>query len=253
MKYLTTVIIFILSVVLLLYGGSLFTVFISLMGVSFLYVILRQLKKNREIPLYIEIISYIITLFIIVMKTKALDYRLLSVLFFINLFPLFLTSKTKYKLMDSLTISSLVLIIGSAFSVMLYVREKSILDVLYVLVIVFFNKLFYKLASYYIPKKTNKLGISYAGVICSTIMSTIAGSLFYYVVLNKFNSIPFILLFTLLLSLCSVFGKYIYNYVRAELKTKDLAKKFFSFSSIMDAISSLLFTFLGYIIVLTIL
>ena len=83
------------------------------------------------------------------MKTKALDYRLLSVLFFINLFPLFVTNKTKYKLMDSLTISSLVLIIGSAFSIMLYVREKSILDVLYVLLIVFFNKAFYKLADYY--------------------------------------------------------------------------------------------------------
>ena len=252
MKYITPIVLFLLSLALIVVGGTAFSIYSVLLGAFTFWGMLKIIKRVREIPLYIEIINYILVLLIIIAKHNVLSYQLLSILLLVNISPL-LIYKKKYNLTDLFGIASIVLIIGSAFSIILYVREQSLYKVLYVLLMVIVGRVFYVVADKLVGAHYNKLNMSYEGIICSVIMSTILGGLFYYEVLNKFNSMIFIFVISLFISLCSIGGRMFFEYVKRELKINDSVDFKVTICSIMSFVSNIIFAFMGYVITMSIL
>ena len=252
MKYITPIVVALLSIALLVVGGPVFSIYTALLGGFTFWGMLKIIKRVREVPLYIEIINYILIILIVIAKHNVLNYQLLSILLLVNISPL-LIYKKKYNLTDLFSIASIVLIIGSAFSILLYVREQSLYKVLYVLLIVIIGRVFYELADKLAGKNYNKLNMSFEGIICSIIMSTCLGGLFYFEVLNKFNTIIFIFGISLFISMCSVSGKMFFEYVKRELKINDPVDIKVTICSIMSFVSSIIFAFMGYVITMSIL
>lgn len=251
MKYLAPIIVSILSIALLVLGGPAFTVYAALIGGFTFWGMLKIIKKIKEIPLYLEVIDYILILLIVIAKHHNLSYQLLSILLLVNISPI-LISKKKYNLTNLFSIASIVLIIGSAFSIMLYVREQSLYKVIYVLLMVIVGRVFYLIADKFVGSNYNKYDISYEGIICSVIMSACLGGLFYYELLNKFNTIVFIFGISLFISLCSIGGMTFFEYVKRELKINDSLDLKVTICSIMSFVSSIIFAFMGYVITMSI-
>ncbi len=252
MKYITPIVVSILSIALLVVGGPAFSIYTAIIGCFTFWGMLKIIKRVREVPLYIEIIDYLLILLIVIAKHNVLSYQLLSILLLVNISPL-LIYKKKYNLTDLFSIASIVLIIGSSFGIMLYVREQSLYKVFYVLLMVVVGRIFYDISNMLVGKNYNKLNMSWEGIICSVVMSTCLGGLFYFEVLNKFNSIFFIFGVSLFISLCSISGKMFFEYVKRELKINDPVDIKVTICSIMSFVSSIIFAFMGYVITMSVL
>ena len=75
MKYITPIVLFLLSLALIVVGGTAFSIYSVLLGAFTFWGMLKIIKRVRDVPLYIEIINYILVLLIIIAKHNVLSYQ----------------------------------------------------------------------------------------------------------------------------------------------------------------------------------
>ena len=101
MKNILTLLFFAISFVLLILGKETFSVYLAIISLFSFYEIVKAYKRTRNIPLYVEVLNYLVLVFITIVSTSSLDYRLLAASLFINLIPLLFTSGD-YELKDAI-------------------------------------------------------------------------------------------------------------------------------------------------------
>ena len=89
---------------------------------------------NLLIGDYFEILNYLVLIFITILYSKALDYRLLAATFFVNLIPIIFHVKD-YDFYDAMFLICSNLFVGGAFGSLLYIRNESIYEVFYLLLL----------------------------------------------------------------------------------------------------------------------
>jgi phosphatidate cytidylyltransferase len=133
----------------LILGGLPFAILVAFAGTLSLYEIIKIVKTNYNIPLYIEIINYVILLFFILNNTSGtnvysvVDYRIISTLILADLAPLvFINNKNTYSLNTAFFLIGVVLFLGISFNIGVVLRNTGIYSMIYLFLITICNDSF---------------------------------------------------------------------------------------------------------------
>lgn len=261
-RAISAVILLLIFIPLLLKGGLLFTLLMTVVSVFCLYELLNIRKKTRKLPISIELMSYIVVGFFTMNGYNSnhlytLDYRLISILLLINLIPLvFINDKNKYNLTDALFLIGASLFIGLTFNLLVLMREYNIDYVIYIFIITTLTDTFAYITGKYIGKKKLVPKISpnktVEGSIGGSLAATFAGSLYFISVFNTNLSFVMALLITLVLSILAQLGDLVFSFIKREYMVKDFSKIIPGHGGLLDRFDSIFFVTLGFLIALSI-
>lgn len=254
-RVISAIIMIMVSIPFLLVGGNLYVVLSSILGILSLWELMR-LEKN--IPSYMQLLSYVICLILILYKHDAKDYYdivnypILISMFFIYSFSVIINGNLKkYNYTNALWLMGITLMIGLMFNSFIKVRSIGLYEVIYCLLIatitdsfaLFGGKLFgkRKLSKEISPNKTVE------GSLIGTLFGTSAGTLFYYFVIGN-RSLGLIILLTLVLSIFGQFGDLFFSSIKRHHKIKDFSNVIPGHGGILDRLDSLLFVISGFLL-----
>lgn len=239
----------------LILGNTFYLVLGSVLGVLSLWELMR-LEKN--IPSYMQFLSYMICLLLILYKHDSkdyldiLNYPMVISMFFIYGFSVIINSNIKkYNYKDSLWLFAITLMIGFMFNSFIKIRMIGLYEVIYCFLIatmtdtfaLFGGKLFgkTKLCKEISPNKTVE------GSIVGTIFGTGIATVFYVLLIGNIN-IGILILLTFILSVFGQFGDLFFSSIKREHKIKDFSNIIPGHGGILDRLDSLLFVILGYLL-----
>ena len=239
----------------LILGGNFYLVLGSVLGILSLWELIRL---EKHIPAYMQFLSYMVCLLLILFKHDSLDYfdivnfPIIISLFFIYSFSVIINGDLKkYGYKDGLWLFSITLMIGLMFNAFIKVRFIGLYEILYCLLIatitdsfaLFGGKLLgkTKLCKEISPNKTVE------GSIVGTLFGTIIGVVFYTLLIGNIN-IWIIILLTFMLSVFGQFGDLFFSSIKREYKVKDFSNLIPGHGGILDRLDSLLFVIIGYLL-----
>ena len=254
-RIVSAIVMILLFIPFLLLGDYFYLVLGGLLGVISLW---EMMRLEKHIPLYMQFLSYIICLLLIIYKHDSKDYfdmvnfPILISMFFIYSFSIIINKDIKkYNYKDSLWLLDVTLMIGFMFNSFVKVRYIGLYQVIYCLLIatmtdtfaLFGGKLFgkNKLAKEISPNKTVE------GSIIGTIFGTIIASVFYYLLIGD-KSLIIIILLTFVLSIFGQFGDLFFSSIKREHKIKDFSNIIPGHGGVLDRLDSLLFIILGFLL-----
>ncbi len=239
----------------LILGNNFYLVLGSVLGILSLWELIRL---EKHIPAYMQFLSYMICLLLILFKHDSLDYidivsfPIIVSLFFIYSFSVIINGDLKkYSYKDGLWLLGITLMIGIMFNAFIKIRFIGLYEVIYCLLIatitdsfaLFGGKMFgkTKLCKDISPNKTVE------GSIVGTTFGTIIGVVFYMLLIGNRN-IWIIIPLTFMLSIFGQFGDLFFSSIKREHKVKDFSNVIPGHGGILDRLDSMLFVILGYLL-----
>ena len=253
-RIISAMIMIILFVPFLILGNVFYLILGSILGLLSLWEMLR-LEKN--IPVFMKVISYFVCLLLILYRHNTYNYyeminfQIIVTMFFTFSFGVIVNRNIeKYSYKDGMWLFIITLLIGIMFNSFIKVRYIGLYHVIYCLLIstmtdtfaLFGGKKFgkNKLAKKISPNKTVE------GSIIGTIFGTIVASVFYILVIGNINVFISILL-TFILSIFGQLGDLFFSSIKRYYKVKDFSNLIPGHGGILDRLDSLLFICLGYL------
>ena len=262
-RIISALIMLIIAIPILVVGGKLFLVFVSILGC----IGLGELIKLREIddyklPFITKVLSYLSVLYIILNNYSSdliyldLDYRLVSVMMFIFMFPIVLIGNDKkYNFLDGLYLMGCVFLIGFSFNLTMLIRNNSLNIFLYLLIITIITDTFALITGKFIGK--NKLcptispNKTIEGVLGGTIMGTFAAVVYYLTIVNSGVDLFTIITTTICLSLVGQIGDLVFSSIKRHYKVKDFSNLIPGHGGILDRLDSIIFVMFAFIIIIS--
>ena len=258
-RIISAIIMILVFIPFLILGGNFYLVLGGLLGVLSLWELMR-LEKN--IPSYMQFLSYIVCLLLILYKHDSKDYfdmlnfPIVISMFFIYSFSIIINNNLKkYNYKDSLWLFMITLMIGFMFNSFIKVRMIGLYEVIYCILIatmtdtfaLFGGKLFgkNKLCKEISPHKTIE------GSLTGTIFGTTVGSVFYILLIGN-RDVGIIILLTFILSIFGQFGDLFFSSIKRNHKVKDFSNLIPGHGGILDRVDSLLFIIIGYLLYISI-
>lgn len=237
-------------------GGMLFDIAVFVLAILGLKEFLDIKKSKKEMPLFIEFISYISLGLIIFFSSSndyllSVDYRLISGLFLTFLIPTVLYHDRKlYSINDAFYLIGSVFFLGVSFSLFILLRNKSLEILLYLFFISIFTDTFAyftgvligknKLLADVSPKKTIE------GMLGGTILGVFVASIFYHTVIDSNFSLYIIIFMTTFLSIIGQFGDLVFSAIKRYFGKKDFSNIMPGHGGILDRLDSIIFVALGF-------
>lgn len=260
-RVVSAMIMILLFVPFLILGGNYFTLFMTVLGVIGLSEMLKIRASKKKFPLVVRIIAYLMSVFLIVSNSGAidfqyyLDYRLVSLIIFLFLVPMvFINNSKQYNLNDALFLVGSVVFVGLSFNLLVITRNFSIMYIIYLLLITTMTDTFalftgmligkHKLAPEISPKKTIE------GAVGGSLMGTIVASAFYTTVINSSVPLVFVILITLMLTVVGQIGDLAFSAIKRYYGKKDFSDLIPGHGGILDRFDSLIFVVLAFVLVL---
>lgn len=246
----------IIAIPLLMAGGILFD--LAIYGLSILalkeFLDIKSIKK--EIPTFINLISYIVITLIIISSFKtskiifSLDYRIIVGLFLIFLLPTIIYhDRKKYSIVDAFYLIGGIFFLGISFSLIILIRNIDIQLIIYLFIITIITDTYAYLTGILIgkhhlledisPKKTWEGSIG--GTICGTFIATI-----YYITAFPDTNIIKIMFATLFLSILGQYGDLVFSAIKRYYGKKDFSNIMPGHGGILDRLDSIIFVVLGF-------
>lgn len=237
-------------------GGMLFDVAVFVLAVLGLKEFLEVKKSKKEMPFFIEFISYISLGLIIFFNSSnnyllSVDYRMVAGLFLTFLIPTVLYhDRSLYSINDAFYLIGGVFFLGFSFSLFTLLRNEGMEILLYLLLISIFTDTFAyfvgmligknKLLEDISPKKTIE------GMIGGTVLSVIIASNFYYTVIDSSLPLYIIIFMTTFLSIIGQFGDLVFSAIKRYYGKKDFSNIMPGHGGILDRLDSIVFVALGF-------
>ena len=237
-------------------GGMLFDVAVFVLAVLGLKEFLEVKKSKKEMPFFIEFISYISLGLIIFFNLSnnyllSVDYRMVAGLFLTFLIPTVLYhDRSLYSINDAFYLIGGVFFLGVSFSLFTLLRNEGMEILLYLLLISIFTDTFAyfvgmligknKLLEDISPKKTIE------GMIGGTVLSVIIASNFYYTVIDSSLPLYIIIFMTTFLSIIGQFGDLVFSAIKRYYGKKDFSNIMPGHGGILDRLDSIVFVALGF-------
>ena len=256
-RLISAVVLLLILVPCLYVGGIAFTLLVLLAGLIGLYEIVKIIKTKNNVPLFIELLNYVVLVFFIINNygggtyNSIIDYKLISSLLLVNLIPLVIVDdKEKFNLQTAFTLIGLVLFLGTSFNLAVIFRNNSVHSIMYILLITIFNDSFAYITGMLIgkhhfteisPKKTIE------GCIGGALMGTTIASIYYFTFFTSSNMFLTILL-TFLISLISQVGDLVFSYFKREYGVKDFSNLIPGHGGVLDRVDSIIFALLGFVV-----
>ena len=237
-------------------GGMIFDVAVFVLAVLGLKEFLDVKKSKKEMPFFIEFISYISLGLIIFFNSSnnymlSVDYRMIAGLFLTFLVPTVLYhDRSLYSINDAFYLIGGVFFLGISFSLFTLLRNEGMEFLLYLLLISIFTDTFAyfvgmligknKLLENISPKKTIE------GMIGGTVLSVIIASNFYYTVIDSSLPLYIIVFMTTFLSIIGQFGDLVFSAIKRYYGKKDFSNIMPGHGGILDRLDSIIFVALGF-------
>lgn len=237
----------------LLLGDIWYTIFISALGIVSLWELIRL---EKDIPHFIQFISYILCLLLILYNGSVVNYPIIIGMFLIYSFSVIINDNLeKYNYKDSLLLFGATLLIGLIFNSAIKVRLLGIYGVVYCMIVAYITDTFALFGGMLFGKKKLCKEISpnktIEGGIIGTIFGTVSGALFYCLAFGIKNIWPIVLL-SFILSIFGQFGDLFFSSIKRYYGVKDFSDVIPGHGGVLDRLDSLLFVILGYILYLII-
>lgn len=258
-RVLSAILIVAIFVPLLLIGGKVFAIFMTLLALMGLYEIIHIREGKKEFPFLMKIFAYIMVAFFSLSNfnsiefTYTMDYRVVAFIIFAFLTPMvFIHDFKKYNLNDSLFLIGSILFIGLSFNLLIICRNYDIMYIIYLLLITTITDTFalfsgiligkHKLCPSVSPKKTIE------GSVGGTIFGTFVATAFYITVIDPSMSLAFVTIITVILSLLGQLGDLVFSSIKRYYGKKDFSNLIPEHGGILDRFDSLIFVVLAFII-----
>ena len=258
-RILSAILMIAIFVPLLIIGGKVFAIFMSLLAIMGLYELIHIRESKKEFPFLMKVFAYVMVVFFSLSHFKSIDfiytmdYRVVAFIIFAFLSPMvFIHDFKKYNLNDALFLIGSVLFIGLSFNLLIICRNYDIMYIIYLLLITTITDTFalftgmlvgkHKLCPTVSPKKTIE------GLVGGTLVGTFVATAFYITVIDPSMSLAFVAIITMLLSLVGQLGDLVFSSIKRYYNKKDFSNLIPEHGGILDRFDSLIFVVLAFII-----
>ena len=257
-RIISAILILVVFIPFLLFGGLPFAIFMSIIGLLGLYELIHIRESRKEFPLITKFFVFI--LFALLMFISYgnfdfqfnLDLRFVSLMIFLFLMPMvFINDSKKYNLNDALFQIGCVLFLGISFNLLILIRDRSLEIIIYLLLIQTLTDTFalvtgmlvgkHKLSPTISPKKTIE------GAIGGTLVGTFVSAAFYMTVCSPSANLLFVIAATILLSIVGQLGDLVFSSIKRYYDKKDFSDLIPGHGGILDRFDSLIFISLAFL------
>ena len=255
-RVISAIVALIIVIPLLLAGGILYNGGVVILSLIALREFLKVRQEKKELPLFINFISYIILVLIVATGVNTnnmiftVDFKVISALIMVFLLPTVLYHDRKlYSVTDAFYLLGGVFFLGISFSLLIVYRNIDLLLLIYLVLITVTTDTYayiigrligkHKLLESISPNKT------WEGMVSGTIFGTIIPTVFYVVAIGG-SSIK-ILLITFFLSVVGQFGDLVFSAIKRYYGKKDFSNIMPGHGGILDRLDSIIFVMLGFV------
>ncbi len=245
-------------------GGTIFTITTLALGLLALKEMLDIRETKKPFPFFMKFLAYLIITALILTNYNSnifeyvLNYKFISTTLFLILIPLIIyQDKEKYSINDAMYLIGILFFLGTAFNLIILVRNYSLLYLIFLVLITVMTDTFAYITGYYIgktklipsvsPKKT------WEGLLGGTFFGVLISSIFYYQVINTQIDVLTLALTVTSLSLIGQAGDLVFSSFKRYYNKKDFSNLIPGHGGILDRLDSLIFVLLGFVLVITIL
>ena len=262
-RILGAAILILIIVPLLILGGLPFKLFVMLIGALGMYEIMKVRKKTKEIPIYMQILSYLYVVALIyfgsnIHSSSIVYYELLIIPLLLFLVPVVLINDNdKYNINDALYLLGSSLFIGIGFSAFIIIRNNDLVYIIYLALITIMTDMFayfigrligkHKLCEKISPNKTIE------GSLGGLIVGTVVPTMFYLYVINSSINVFLIVGITMLFSIIGQIGDLLFSSIKRTNNVKDFSNLIPGHGGILDRFDSLLLVTITYMLFISIL
>lgn len=253
----------IIFVPIFLTGGLLFDLAIYAVAMIGLKEFLEIKSVKKELPAFMNFISYIIMTLIIFSNLNAsniifsVDYRIIVGLFLVYLLPTIMYHDSKkYSIVDAFYLIGGIFFLGASFSLIMIVRNIDLNLIIYLFIISIITDTYayltglligkHKLLEDISPKKT------WEGSIGGTLFGTFIATTYFYTVINTNLNLVVIIGITLFLSILGQYGDLVFSAIKRYYGKKDFSNIMPGHGGILDRLDSIIFILLGFMFFITI-
>lgn len=263
-RIISAIIMILIIIPLVVIGGLPFRVLAILLAILGLKELIDLRKKESNIPIIMEIISYLFVILLIALgnnyyfKDYSLTYQIFIILFLVFLLPLVLINNNeKYNIKDALYLMASTLFLAISFNTFILIENAGVVYIIYIALISIMTDTFayaggnligkHKLCPKISPNKTIE------GAIIGSLVGTIIPVMFYNIIITSNDNMLVIILITLLLSVVGQLGDLVFSTIKRYYKVKDYSKIIPGHGGILDRLDSLIFIALTFILFMNIL
>lgn len=248
---------------IILIGGLAYQITIYLLAMFGLKEFLHVKATKKELPIFIEIISYILLTLLVFLNIHtnelvyAVDFRLISGLFLVYLIPTVLYHDNNiFSISDAFYLIGGIFFLGTSFALLIVIRNISLNLLVYLFLITIITDTYayitgcligrHKLLKEISPNKT------WEGMIGGTIFGVLIASIFYYNVIDSNIGIDVLLLITLFLSVIGQFGDLAFSAIKRYFGVKDFSNIMPGHGGVLDRFDSIIFVVLAFMFFISI-
>ncbi len=267
-RILSAIVMLIIVVPIVWYGHDLFKIGVGVVSLLALKEILDLPKSHHEYPTFIKLISMICLLLLVLPDYDdsysimfGITYRGVA-LTLLSLLGLSLFYKNdEYKITDAIFLIGAILLLGTSFNTMIFVRmfeatgTHTGLYMFIFLILIFIltdtfayfgGRLFgkHKLIPHVSPNKTIE------GSVIGSLVATIGASIFYHYLINPLTYK--VVLGIISLSIIGQIGDLIFSKIKRENDLKDFSNLIPGHGGILDRLDSTIAIMLGYLVIYSI-
>ena len=263
-RVISAIVALLILVPIFLMGGFIYDATIVILSLLGLREFLKVKETKKELPSFIQFISYIMLSLIVVSGVNSqemifsIDFRIISGLLVVFLLPTILYhDRSLYSINDAFYLIGGVFFLGVSFSLLIIIRNISLNYIIYLFLISIMTDTYayivgrligsHKLLESISPNKT------WEGMIAGTFFGVFIPTLYYVTAIDMNTSYLFIIVMTLFLSILGQFGDLVFSAIKRYFKTKDFSNIMPGHGGILDRFDSIIFVILGFIFFITIL
>ena len=261
-RVISAIIMLLIVIPISIIGGKPFIIASLIIGLLALKEMLDIRETKKPFPFFMKLLTYLILTGLILTNNNSnifeyvLDYKFVSITLFLILIPLIIYhDKDKYSINDAMYLIGILFFLGTAFNLLILIRNYSVLYLLFLVLITTMTDTFAYITGYYIGKTKLLPDISpkktWEGVVGGTFFGVLISGIFYYQVINTNVDILSLVLIVTGLSLLGQAGDLVFSSFKRYYNKKDFSNIIPGHGGILDRMDSLIFVLLGFVLVIS--
>lgn len=255
-KILSAIVMLLVFVPIFYIGGTLYNIFIYVLGFLAMNEFLTVKNSKKEMPLFIKFLCYLAYSVLVFSNVKnetlifSIDYRVFCGTFLLFLIPNILYNcREKYSINDAFYMIGSVLFLSISFSLMILVRNTDLHLLIYLFLIGVFSDLYAFITGNLIGKRKLLQDVSpfktIEGMIGGVLFGTFVPVMYYITVINSEFNILYLVGITLFLCSLGIFGDLCFSNIKRYFGVKDYSEIIPGHGGILDRFDSIIFILLG--------